>query len=384
MSDFKISCSNSSMPTEKFCVRQIVGIVGAIVLFIGVFTPIVSMPIMGNMNYFQNGKGDGTIVMILAVLSLVAILIKKDAILFFTSIGCLGTLTFTFVNFKLGMSRMLAEVSGSDNLFSGLAKLAAQSVQLQWGWAFLVVGACLTLTPIFLKSKPDDSSHPNFFKLAPGWRIAAAALSALCVIAVIVSLVLPARGTPAKASSSQPTPSRLDNIFAPGPDESAEPAKQVPSVPIGSAIVIDDVKITVQGVRIDHIKNISMWGDSAQRSENKYLLVDLTLQNASLGKIVYLQQVWEHTKLIDNFDNIEGAEFSSGFMTDSIAGYISSAKLMPGDTKNDMIIFDLPVDAARTFRIESDPRFWKSMGEDRVRELSKDSFKIEFTRDQIR
>ena len=37
--------------------KQILGLIGSIVLFIGVFTPIVSVPIMGNMNYFQNGKG---------------------------------------------------------------------------------------------------------------------------------------------------------------------------------------------------------------------------------------------------------------------------------------------------------------------------------------
>lgn len=378
------STSPSAMPTEKFGVRQIVGIVGTIVLFIGVFTPIVSVPIMGNMNYFQNGKGDGTIVLVLAVLSLVSVLIKKDAILFFTSLGCLGTLTFTFVNFKIGMSRMLAEASSSDDLFSGLAELAASAVQLQWGWALLVVGACLTLTPIFLKSTPEDSSQREFFKLAAGWRVAAGALSALCLVAVIVALVWPAKATPAASSSGQPATPDLGSIFSAEPDEPAEPPKQIPSVPLGSAIVIDDVKISVRRVRVDHIERQSMFGDSTTRSDDKYLLVELTLQNTSPGKIIYLQQIWEHTKLIDNFDNIEGAEYSDGFMTDSIVGYIGSTKLMPGDTENDMIIFELPVDAARSFRIESDPRFWKSVGEDRVRELSDESFKIEFTRNQIR
>lgn len=376
--------SPSASPTEKFGIRQIVGIVGAIILFIGVFTPIVSVPIMGNMNYFQNGKGDGTIVLILAVLSLVAVLTKKDVILFFTSIGCLSTLTFTFVNFKIGMSRMLAEASTSDGLFSGLAELAAKAVQLQWGWALLVVGACLTLTPVFLKSTPEDSSHREFFKLAPGWRIAAGALSALCLVAVIVALVWPAKATPATASTSKPTPAGMDNIFAPEPDEPAEPPKHVPSVPLGSNIVIDEVKITVRGVRIGHIERESIFGGSSTRSDEKYLLVDLSLQNTSQGRIIYLQQIWEHTKLIDNFDNIEGTKFSGGFSTDRIVGYIGSTKLKPGDSENDMMIFDLPVEAAQSFRIESNPRFWKSTGENRVQELSDESFKSEFTRNQIR
>ncbi|MBI9082217.1 MAG: hypothetical protein JEZ11_01385 [Desulfobacterales bacterium] len=47
--------------------KQILGLIGSIILFVGVFTPIFSVPIMGNMNYFQNGKGDGTIVLVLAI-----------------------------------------------------------------------------------------------------------------------------------------------------------------------------------------------------------------------------------------------------------------------------------------------------------------------------
>ena len=61
--------------------KQLLGLIGSIVLFIGVFTPIVSVPIMGNMNLFQNGKGGGTIVLILAVISLVLVLAKASGVL---------------------------------------------------------------------------------------------------------------------------------------------------------------------------------------------------------------------------------------------------------------------------------------------------------------
>jgi len=375
------SASPSSMPTEKFGLRQILGIVGAIVLFIGVFTPIVSIPFMGNMNYFQNGKGDGVIVIILAILSLVAVLIKKDVILFFSSLGCLGILTFTFVHFKIGMIRMVANASSSDNMFAGLAQLATQSVQLQWGWALLVVGACLTFTPIFLKCKPEDSSQREFFKLAHVWRVVAVALSALFVVAIIVALAWPTKAKPSDASSIASASSGLANI---GATDSEEPTKPLPSVQLGSAIVIDEVKITIRGVRRDYIEKESMFGESTTRSNEKYLIVDLTLQNTSPGRIIYLQQIWEHTKIFDNFDNIEGANFSGGFMTESIVGYIGATKLKPDEKQNDMMIFDLPVDAAQSFWIDSDPRFWKNTGEDTVRELSDSSFKIEFTRNQIK
>jgi hypothetical protein len=57
--------------------KQILGLAGSVALFIGVFTPIVSLPVVGNMNYFQNGRGDGVIVLVLAVVSLILVLIKR-------------------------------------------------------------------------------------------------------------------------------------------------------------------------------------------------------------------------------------------------------------------------------------------------------------------
>jgi hypothetical protein len=57
--------------------KQKLGIAGSIVLFVGVFTPIVSLPIVGNMNYFRNGQGDRVIVLILALISIVLVLRKQ-------------------------------------------------------------------------------------------------------------------------------------------------------------------------------------------------------------------------------------------------------------------------------------------------------------------
>ena len=37
---------------------------------IGVFLPLLSMPIVGSINYFQNGRGDGVIVLVLAAILL--------------------------------------------------------------------------------------------------------------------------------------------------------------------------------------------------------------------------------------------------------------------------------------------------------------------------
>ena len=92
-----------------FTIRQLIGLFGSIILFTGVFTPILSVPIMGNLNYFQNGKGDGTIILILSVISLILVVGKKYKGLWFTGLGSIGVLLFTFINFQLRMSQIIAK-----------------------------------------------------------------------------------------------------------------------------------------------------------------------------------------------------------------------------------------------------------------------------------
>ena len=135
--------------------KQLLGLIGSIVLFIGVFTPIVSVPIMGNINYFHNGRGDGTIVLILAIISLVLVLTNKYKGLWFTGFGSLGLTLFTFINFQLRMSQAKAdiELELASNPFRSLADMAIESVQLQWGWALLIVGAALIIASAAMKDK---------------------------------------------------------------------------------------------------------------------------------------------------------------------------------------------------------------------------------------
>jgi hypothetical protein len=135
--------------------KQVLGLIGSIILFLGVFMPIISVPIIGNINYFQNGKGDGTIIIILAAVSLILVLSKKYKGLWFTGFGSLAVLVFTFINFQTRMSRARFELQLelADNPFASLEELALQSVQLQWGWAVLIVGAALLIAAVAIKEE---------------------------------------------------------------------------------------------------------------------------------------------------------------------------------------------------------------------------------------
>lgn len=132
---------------------QVFGIIGSAILFIGVFMPIISVPVIGSLNYFQNGHGDGTIILVLAIVSMVCVLIKKYRALWFTGISIIGLLIFTFINLQLHLNeaKTSIETELADNPFRGFADAAIQSVQLQWGWALLILGAIFVITCAAIK-----------------------------------------------------------------------------------------------------------------------------------------------------------------------------------------------------------------------------------------
>lgn len=104
--------------------RQQLGVVGSVVLFGGAFAPILSVPFLGTMNYYQ---GDGKIVAVLAVLSLVLVLGKMYKGLWLSGGISLAIILYALVNYQR------------------LGGLGRALVQLEWGWAPLVVGAGLIL-----------------------------------------------------------------------------------------------------------------------------------------------------------------------------------------------------------------------------------------------
>jgi hypothetical protein len=131
------------MMTDK---RKMLGLSGAALLFAGVFVPIISFPIMGSLNFIQNGKPEGTVVILLAVISFVLVLINQYKALYVTGAGALGLLALTLINFEHRVSEAANGIQidlSSDNPFKSLGNLGYRSAELQWGWVLLTIGAVL-------------------------------------------------------------------------------------------------------------------------------------------------------------------------------------------------------------------------------------------------
>ena len=125
--------------------NRTVALIGAALIFVGVFVPIVSLPIMGSINFFMNGRGDGTILIALALAAAGLALAGRVRDVVWPGAASLIFLGYAFLRFRSGMAdaREKLERAVGDSPFRGLAEAAMGSVQLQWGWAVLLVGGAL-------------------------------------------------------------------------------------------------------------------------------------------------------------------------------------------------------------------------------------------------
>jgi hypothetical protein len=130
--------------------KQLLGLIGAIVLFIGVFVPIVDQPIMGSTDYFRNGRGGGVLVLLFAVVSFVLVLRKTYRWLWLTGGASLAVSLYTFIF-------MVRDLSMFSDGYSTLRKFGVtpsfEPMHLQFGWGLLFVGAGLVIASAALKEE---------------------------------------------------------------------------------------------------------------------------------------------------------------------------------------------------------------------------------------
>ena len=81
----------------KLLPNHIVALTGAIVLCIGVCTPVTHVPILGLVKYGSIGKYNGYTVIALAIISVVIAMLKRFRWLLFTATAAPGVIIYSFV-----------------------------------------------------------------------------------------------------------------------------------------------------------------------------------------------------------------------------------------------------------------------------------------------
>lgn len=127
---------------------QLIGVLGSILLLIGVFLPIVQIPIVGSVALFVGLKSYGSIVLLLAVLSFFLILYNQAKTLLLAGTTALSLILYNLYKANEYVNRIQdkAEAQINDSMFGGLAVAMSQSVKLEFGWLFLIAGSICILS----------------------------------------------------------------------------------------------------------------------------------------------------------------------------------------------------------------------------------------------
>jgi hypothetical protein len=140
--------------------RQVIALIAGVLLIVGPFCPIVSVPIVGDITYFKNGQGDGTIVVVMGVVTIGLAIMQKYLLLWLTGVPSIGLAVYTFLQLRQKIGELSDKLSDGlkDNPFKDLAEYAAQSVQIKWGLAVVVVGGLLAVVAACMPDEAEDNS----------------------------------------------------------------------------------------------------------------------------------------------------------------------------------------------------------------------------------
>jgi hypothetical protein len=129
----------------------------------GTFLPVLSAPLVGNQNYFQNGQGDGVFVIVLAAITGILALTAAIRFAWISAATAGAFLIYALFNFVSLISDAQAELEASleGNPFAGLAEGLAGAVQLQWGWLVMFAGVGASLYGSLAKFPNDGTQNPQ-------------------------------------------------------------------------------------------------------------------------------------------------------------------------------------------------------------------------------
>ncbi len=108
--------------------QVMLGFTGAFFLLLGVFSPVMLVSQIGRIDYFTLGKGDGSMIIAMAIISFLLTFKKKYGALWFSGLGSFSIIGLTFMSTyaRLGETK-------PEKIYESLS----------WGWVVLFAGAVL-------------------------------------------------------------------------------------------------------------------------------------------------------------------------------------------------------------------------------------------------
>lgn len=196
--------------------KQKLGYFGAVLIVAGLFLPIVTIPIVGNVNLMANGTNFAALAL-LALAGISAVIVAKDrqSDLVWPGFAAAASLVYLFGRLQYNLSHMRSEMAESlkDNPFAGMAQTAMGAVQVQWGWLVLAAGAGIL---IYLAMQARKAESLPLFQLGEQGSKGLMVASVACLLvapALDVWGIVKGGQTP----TSSPSGAIGDSALAPSP-----------------------------------------------------------------------------------------------------------------------------------------------------------------------
>jgi hypothetical protein len=117
------------------------GIIGAVLLAVGGFCPLLHLPIVGNWNYFDLDPILATLFYVLVLLALVGSFLGKGGLVRFSGWAALALVLVTLTGVYLKSHDYFSFIQ-----FKKLVHFAAGIVKYKWGWLVIFAGALVLIT----------------------------------------------------------------------------------------------------------------------------------------------------------------------------------------------------------------------------------------------
>jgi len=151
---------------------------------------------------------------------------------------------------------------------------------------------------------------------------------------------------------------------------------------IGEPVMVDEVDITFERIRIGPVRLISMLGAETM-SDKPYFVMEIRLVNRSADREVMVMQAWRDGKLLDNRGRRLKPAFNNPVMLETVDGMIVDRILKPGEEAMDMMVFEWEENDAESFTFTVDPGFRKNTGPETTSQISLTVLNLSFNRNQV-
>jgi hypothetical protein len=131
--------------------KQILGLVGAGLLALGVFAPIITFLGFISISLSNVSTVDMIILWALAVISGLLVYKKMYQPLWATGLLSLGWVAFRFIYFQTNMNSALGGAGSENAADTPGMELTGNLVSMGWGWVVLVAGAALIIAAAAVK-----------------------------------------------------------------------------------------------------------------------------------------------------------------------------------------------------------------------------------------